>query len=55
LLSEGVFKGLGIPYQIATDPHSLEPLLHRVVQTAQGQRTSFGLLIPPFVASGADA
>ena len=52
LLSEGVFTGLGIPYEIATEARSLESLTYRVVQTARGQRTSFGLLIPPFVAAG---
>jgi len=51
LLAEGVFTGLGIPYEIATDSQSLESLLYRVVQTARGQRTSFGLLVPPFIAS----
>jgi len=55
LLSEGVFKGLGIPYEIATQTAALETLLCRVVETARGQRTSFGLLIPPFVAAGAAA
>jgi len=53
LLSEGVFKGLGIPYEVATDARSLEPLVYRVVQTARGQRTSFGLLIPPFIGERA--
>ena len=52
LLSEGMFSGLGIPYEIATDAHALEALIYRVVQTSQGQRISFGLLIPPFVATG---
>lgn len=55
LLSEGVFSGLGIPYEVAKESRSLEALIFRVVQTSQGQRTSFGLLIPPFVAAGADA
>jgi sulfopyruvate decarboxylase subunit alpha len=55
MLSEGVFAGLGIPYEIARDTRSLDSLMHRVVQTAHGQRTSFGLLIPPFIASGANA
>jgi sulfopyruvate decarboxylase subunit alpha len=55
LLAEGVFSGLGIPYEIATETQSLELLMYRVVQTARGQRTVFGLLIPPFVASGAGA
>jgi sulfopyruvate decarboxylase TPP-binding subunit len=55
LLSEGVFSGLGIPYEVATSSRSLEALIYRVVQTSQGQRTSFGLLIPPFVAAGAEA
>jgi sulfopyruvate decarboxylase subunit alpha len=55
LLAEGVFNGLGIPYQIATEPQSLESLMYQVVQTARGQLTSFGLLIPPFIASGVDA
>jgi sulfopyruvate decarboxylase subunit alpha len=49
LLSEGIFTGLGIPYEVATDARSLELLVYRVVQTARGQRTSFGLLIPPFI------
>ena len=55
LLSEGVFSGLGIPYEVARSSHALEALIFRVVQTSQGQRISFGLLIPPFIASGADA
>jgi sulfopyruvate decarboxylase subunit alpha len=55
LLAEGVFTGLGIPYEVATEGQSLEALMYRVVQTARGQRTSFGLLIPPFIASGAAA
>jgi sulfopyruvate decarboxylase TPP-binding subunit len=55
LLSEGVFAGLGIPYEVATESRSLELLMYRVVQTARGQRTVFGLLIPPFIASGGGA
>jgi sulfopyruvate decarboxylase TPP-binding subunit len=50
---EGVFTGLGIPYEVATAAQSLETLLYRCVQTARGQRTCFGLLIPPFLTSGA--
>ena len=55
LLAEGVFTGLGIPYEVATESSSLESLLYRAVQTARGQRTSFGLLIPPFMTSGSPA
>jgi sulfopyruvate decarboxylase subunit alpha len=55
LLAEGVFTGLGISYEIATESRSLESLMYHVVQTARGQLRSFGLLIPPFVATGADA
>jgi sulfopyruvate decarboxylase TPP-binding subunit len=55
LLAEGIFTGLGIPYEIATAPESLESLMYRVVQTARGQLAPFGLLIPPFIASGASA
>lgn len=55
LLAEGIFDGLRIPYEIATDVGSLEALLYRAVQTARGQLTSFGLLIPPFIMAGADA
>jgi sulfopyruvate decarboxylase subunit alpha len=55
LLSEGVFSGLGIPYEIARESRGLEALIYRVVQTSQGQLTSFGLLIPPFIAAGVDA
>jgi sulfopyruvate decarboxylase TPP-binding subunit len=53
LLSDGIFKGLGIPYETATDADSLESLMVRVVQSARGQRTSYGLLIPAFVAGAA--
>ena len=52
LLSEGMFTGLGIPYEIATESQSLESLMFRVVQTARAQRTLFGLLIPPFLTMG---
>ena len=55
LLAEGVFTGLNIPYEIATETGALDLLLHRIVQTARGQRTSFGLLIPPFMTSGPPA
>lgn len=55
LLSEGVFRGLGIPYEVAAASRSLEALIFRAVQTSQGQRTCFGLLVPPFIAAGADA
>jgi sulfopyruvate decarboxylase TPP-binding subunit len=50
LVSEGIFKGLGIPYEVAGEHDALDALMFRVVQTARSQRTSFGLLIPPFVA-----
>ena len=52
LLAKGMFAGLGIPCEIAAESSSLESLIYRVVQTACGQRTSFGLLIPPFLSSG---
>lgn len=54
MVSEGIFRGLGIPYEIASDAHGLEALIYRVVVTARAQRTSFGLLLPPFVMTGAD-
>jgi sulfopyruvate decarboxylase TPP-binding subunit len=53
LLARGMFAGLGIPYEIVTEALSAEELIYRVVQTARGQRTSFGLLVPPFVAGAA--
>ena len=55
LLSEGIFSGLGIPYEIAREGQSLESLVFRVVQTIRGQRTCFGLLIPPYVMMGGQA
>lgn len=55
LLSEGIFKGLGIPYEIANESQSLDSLMFRAVQTARSQRTLFGLLIPPYITSGGDA
>ena len=54
-VAEGVFDGLGLPYEIATDPRSLESLMYRAVQTSHGQLTPVGLLLPPFVAAGAVA
>jgi sulfopyruvate decarboxylase subunit alpha len=55
LVAEGVFAGLGIPYEVATEGGSIDLLIYRIVQTARGQRTSIGLLIPPFVALDAAA
>jgi sulfopyruvate decarboxylase subunit alpha len=52
LVAKGIFAGLGIPYEIATDQKSLDLTLYRIVQTARGQLTSFGLLLPPFVLLG---
>lgn len=53
LVAEGIFGGLGIPYEIATEAGSLDARIYRIFQTARGQLTSFGLLIPPYVMSGA--
>ncbi len=53
LLSEGVFNGLGIPYEIAGESEDLEALMFRIVQTARAQRLCFGLLVPPYLAAGA--
>ncbi len=55
LVSEGIFKGLGIPYEVATDAASLDASVYRVFQTARSQLTSFGLLIPPYITAGARA
>lgn len=52
LVSEGIFKGLGIPYSIAQDIGTLPDLLYRIGQTIRGQLTTFGLLIPPHLARG---
>jgi sulfopyruvate decarboxylase TPP-binding subunit len=53
LVSEGIFAGLGIPFEVATEAGSLEASVYRVFQTAKGQLTSFGLLVPPYVMSDA--
>lgn len=55
LVSEGMFAGLGIPFEIARGDTPLESLVYRIVQTVRGQRTSFGLLIPPYLMSGDEA
>lgn len=55
MLSEGVFKGLGIPYEVANESQSLDSLMFRAMQTAHSQRTLFGLLIPPYLTSEAGA
>jgi sulfopyruvate decarboxylase TPP-binding subunit len=52
LVAEGVFRGLGIPYAVASDVDGLDGLLYRIVQTVRGQLTSFGLLIPAHLAIG---
>jgi sulfopyruvate decarboxylase subunit alpha len=53
LVSEGIFAGLGIPYEVATEAASLEATVYRALQTARGQLTCFGLLVPPFVMGAA--
>ena len=53
LVSEGIFTGLGIPYEVAREAASLEATIHRVFQTAHGQLTCFGLLLPPYVMGAA--
>ncbi|MGH7087695.1 MAG: thiamine pyrophosphate-binding protein [Stellaceae bacterium] len=52
LVSEGIFRGLNIPYEIATDAASLEAKIYRIFQTARSQFTSFGLLVPPHIMAG---
>jgi sulfopyruvate decarboxylase TPP-binding subunit len=52
LVSEGIFSGLNIPYEIANDAASLDAKIYRIFQTARSQLTSFGLLVPPFVMAG---
>jgi sulfopyruvate decarboxylase subunit alpha len=52
LVSEGIFRGLNIPYEVAADAPSLEAKIFRIFQTARSQLTSFGLLVPPFVMAG---
>jgi sulfopyruvate decarboxylase subunit alpha len=46
---EGIFGGLGIPYEVARDAAWLESGIFRILETAKGQLTSFGLLVPPHV------
>jgi sulfopyruvate decarboxylase subunit alpha len=55
LVSEGIFQGLGIPYEVATDAASLDTSIYRIFQTARGQLTSFGFLIPPYITIGGRA
>lgn len=55
LCSEGIFPGLGIPYEVARDAGSLETTVERIFATARGQLTSFGLLIPPYLLAGGGA
>jgi len=52
LVSEGIFAGLNIPYEIVPDVASVEAKVYRAFQTARGQLTAFGLLVPPFVMAG---
>ena len=51
-VAEGVFRGLGIPHDIASEATPLDRLIFRAVQTARGQLTCYGVLIPPFVLTG---
>ena len=53
LLSDGIFRGIDIPFEVASDREGLEDRMFRAVQTARGQRSCFGLLIPPYVMRGA--
>ena len=54
LLSEGVFNGLGIPYEIAVRGTDLEAALFGIVQTARAQRLCCGLLVPPQVMAAGE-
>ncbi|WP_092514324.1 thiamine pyrophosphate-binding protein [Afipia sp. GAS231] len=51
-VSDGIFRGLEIPFEVATEQTALDLALFRIIQTAQSQRTCFGLLLPPYVAAG---
>jgi len=52
LVAEGVFRGLNIPYSIASNIESLDDLVERSVQTARGQLTCYGVIVPPYLARG---
>jgi sulfopyruvate decarboxylase subunit alpha len=52
MVSEGTFRGLNIPYEVANEQTAFDLAIYRILQTAEGQRTCFGLLIPPYVARG---
>ena len=48
LVAEGIFTGLGIGYEVASDAKTLDAAIYRVAETAFGQFRSFGLLAPPY-------
>ena len=49
-LNTAVVDGISNEENLQQLSDALDALMFRVVQTARSQRTSFGLLIPPFVA-----
>jgi len=51
LVGEGVLKGIGVPYRIVANLAELADVIRLAAETARGQKSIVGILIPPFVAS----
>ena len=51
LVGEGVLKGIGVPYRIVANLAELADVIRLAAETARGQKSIVGVLIPPYVAS----
>ena len=51
--AEGVLRGLGIPHVVLTDRGQAPLLVRQALVTVLGQKTAVGLLVPPYLFTGA--
>jgi sulfopyruvate decarboxylase TPP-binding subunit len=51
--AEGVLRGLNIPHIVVTDRAQAARLVEQALVTVLGQKTTVGLLVPPYLFAGA--
>jgi sulfopyruvate decarboxylase subunit alpha len=51
--AEGVLRGLNIPHVVVTDRARAPQLVEQALVTVLGQKTTVGLLVPPYLFAGA--
>ena len=51
--AEGVLRGLNVPHVVLTDRAQAPRLVEQALVTVLGQKTTVGLLVPPYLFAGA--